>query len=262
MELEIVTMTQMILLVCPMIFLASFIDSMAGGGGLISLPVYMMTGLPIHTAFGCNKFSASMGSIISAVRYQKSGKIKWKPATVSAVFSLCGASIGAQINLRLDPLFLKKLVLVILPIAAVVVLFGNHHRQNMRLLEGRRLYLGCGMAGLLIGLYDGVIGPGTGTFMILAYTSFIGYDYVTASGNAKVANLASNLASLIVYLLHGNVLFLLAVPAGICGILGGWIGSSLAISKGTKFIKVIVVLVLIGVFGKLIWDVVSAAGVV
>jgi len=108
----------------------------------------------------------------------------------------------------------------------------------------------------------GVIGPGTGTFMILAYTSFIGYDYVTASGNAKVANLASNLASLIVYLLHGNVLFLLAVPAGICGILGGWIGSSLAISKGTKFIKVIVVLVLIGVFGKLIWDVVSAAGVV
>ena len=144
---------------------------------------------------------------------------------------------------------------MILPIAAVVVLFGNHHRQNMRLLEGRRLYLGCGMAGLLIGLYDGVIGPGTGTFMILAYTSFIGYDYVTA-------NLASNLASLIVYLLHGNVLFLLAVPAGICGILGGWIGSSLAISKGTKFIKVIVVLVLIGVFGKLIWDVVSAAGVV
>lgn len=246
---------EMILVTCPLIFLSSFIDSIAGGGGLVSLPAYMITGIPVHSAFGCNKFSASIGTLFSTIRYYKNGKIHVRSAVISAVLSLLGAAIGSKVNLLISTILLKKICIFLIPVVAIVVLYGsNRVRLREKMLEGRLLYATCGLIGFFVGMYDGLIGPGTGTFFILAYTSLVGFDYVTASGNAKVANLASNVSSLVVYLLAGKVYFALAVPATLCSIAGGWIGSGMAIQKGARFIKIILVLVLIGIVLKLMWD--------
>lgn len=248
------TTMQMILIVCPLVFLASFVDSIAGGGGLISLPAFMLTGMPVHMACGSNKFSACMGSIISAIRFYKNGKMHVLGAVISGVLALAGAAIGSKLNLMIDSSTLKKIFLVILPVVAVFVLFGGNSRRRKTLLEGKKLYLSCALIGFFIGAYDGLIGPGTGTFMIFCYTTFVGFDYVTASGNAKVANLSSNFASMVLYLFAGQILFSVAIPAAVCCICGGWLGSGMAIQKGGKFIKAMLIVVLVGIFGKLIWD--------
>ncbi|MEM1484099.1 TSUP family transporter [Oscillospiraceae bacterium PP1C4] len=245
---------QMVMVVCPLVFLASFIDSIAGGGGLISIPAFMLTGLPMHVVYGNNKFSACMGSIVSAIRYYKNGKMHVKSAAISALLSIVGAAAGTQVNMYLDSDLLKKIFIFILPVVALMVLFGGSTKQRAAMLEGKMLHISCAIIGFAIGMYDGLIGPGTGTFFIFAYTTIVGFDYVTASGNAKAANLASNLASVVVYLFAGKILFELAVPAAICSIAGGWIGSGFAIHKGSKFIKAILILVLMGIFTKLIWD--------
>lgn len=244
----------MLLIVCPLVFLANFVDSIAGGGGLISLPAFLLTGIPAHSAFACNKFSASLGSIVSAIRYYKNGKIHVRAAALSAVLALVGSYIGTNINLLIGGDMLKKIVVVVLPVVAALVLFGGKRKRRKTLLAGKLLYPVCALIGFFIGMYDGLIGPGTGTFMILGYTSIAGFDYVTASGNAKVANLASNAASAAVYLFAGQVNFALALPAALCCMAGGWLGSGCAIKNGAKLVKMIMVVVLIGIFIKLIYD--------
>lgn len=248
---------QMALTVCPLVFLASFVDSVAGGGGLISLPAYMLTGLPMHTVCGSNKVSAGISTVFSAIRFYKSGKIKLKSGLISALLALIGAAVGAALNMRIDSIALKKLFLFLLPIIAVVVFCSQlprFQRVRREAPTGMRMGLICGAIGLIVGLYDGLIGPGTGTFMIFGFTTFAGFDYVTASGNAKVANLASNIASAIVYIQAGQVLYPLAFLAAVCGICGGLLGSSMAIRKGSGFIRVMMLLVIIGIFAKLLFD--------
>lgn len=245
----------MLLIVCPLIFLASFVDSIAGGGGLISIPAYLLTGMPAHMAFGSNKLSAGAGTAFATARFYRHGKIHLRGALLSAVFALAGAALGARINLLIDASLLKKVVLFIVPAVAVFVLVNGRAKKEKPLLSGRVLDLVCVLAGFFIGLYDGLIGPGTGSFLIVVYTAVAGYDYVTASGNAKVVNLASNLASLTVFLISGKILFWLALPAAVCGILGGWLGSHLAIKRGKKLIQAVLFLVMIGIIIKLAVDV-------
>lgn len=246
---------QMMLIVCPLVFIASFVDSIAGGGGLISLPAYMLTGLPIHVVCGTNKVSSGVGTIFSAIRFYRGGKMVLKTALISGVMALCGSVLGARMNMHIDGDLLKKLFLVVLPVVAVFVFISGAKRQQLKVAPvGRKLAVICGVIGFLTGMYDGLIGPGTGTFLIFGFTTFAGFDYVTASGNAKVANLASNLAGAVVYLAAGKVLWSLAIPAAVCGVFGGLLGSGMAIKKGAGFVRVIMVLVLIGVFGKLIYD--------
>lgn len=246
----------MLLLVCPLVFLASFVDSIAGGGGLISLPAYMLTGMPMHIVCGCNKVSAGISTLFSAARFYIGGKMKVKSALASAILALAGASVGASLNMRIDSTLLKKIFLVLLPVVAVIVICGQFVKFKSRREppKGVRLGLVCALIGFVVGLYDGLIGPGTGTFLIFGFTTFAAFDYVTASGNAKMANLASNVASAIVYMAGGQVLYALALPAAFFGVLGGLLGSTLAIRKGARFVRAIMLLVLAGIFAKLIWD--------
>jgi uncharacterized protein len=249
------TPVDMLLIVCPLIFLASFVDSIAGGGGLISIPAYLLTGMPAHMAFGSNKLSASAGTAFAAARFYRHGKIHLRGALISAVFALAGAALGTRINLLIDAGLLKKIVLFLVPAVAVFVLVNGQGKKQRAPLSGRSLDLVCVLAGFFIGLYDGLIGPGTGSFLIVAYTAVAGYDYVTASGNAKIVNLASNLASLSVFLISGKILFWLALPAAACGILGAWLGSHLAIKRGKKLIQAVLFLVMLGIIAKLAIDV-------
>lgn len=255
---EIMTTIQMILVVCPLIFLASFVDAVAGGGGLISVPAYMLTGMPTHMAYGSNKFSASMGTLFSVVRYTKSGTVYLKVALISAGFAVAGSTLGANLALLLSDYALRISMTILLPVAAIFVLVNkkslNREVSVVEKLSPVWLVVLSALIGFVLGMYDGFFGPGAGTFMILGYTVFMGFDMKTASGNAKIVNLASNVSALAVYIFAGKVYFAVAVPATLCSIAGGWVGSGLAIKNGSKFIKPVLVCVLCGLFGKIIYD--------
>lgn len=239
------------------VFLAGFIDSAAGGGGLISLPAYLFAGLPPHTAIGCNKFSASCGTTLSAARFFKNGAVDWQVAAVSAVCSFIASYLGMRIALMINQDTLKTALVIVLPIIAVLLLFkrnfGNENQSAT--IPRKKAFILAALAGLVIGFYDGLIGPGTGTIAIIVFSAWLKYDLKTASGNAKLLNLASNYASLIAVIASGKVVYSIAVPAALFGILGNYIGAGFAIKKGTAFIKPLMVGVIILLFGKLFYDV-------
>lgn len=237
---------QTLLIVCPLVFIAGFVDSIAGGGGLITMPAYILAGLPAHVAFGSNKFSSTIGGAMATAKYAKSGKVHWKTALMAAGGSLLTAWIGAKIVMKLSEETLQLFMLFVLPVVAIFLLtrsnLGEERSTELNLSPQREMQIALAI-GQVCGLYDGLFGPGTGTFLILGFSAFMGMDLVNASGNAKVVNLASNLGACIVYLLGGKVLFAVAIPAAICSSLGNILGARTAIKGGSKIIKPIILLV-------------------
>lgn len=251
---------QVILTVCPFIFLAGFLDSIAGGGGLISLPAYLFAGLPMHNAIATNKFSSTFGTAISAYRFIKSGNISLKSAFASVAGALAGSYTGARLALALEEKYLQYFLIIALPIIAVFVLtrknFGKDETASD--LPTSKVVAFSVISGFIIGAYDGFFGPGTGTFLILVYTGIIGFNLKTASGNAKIVNLASNVAALITFIFSNKVMFHVGFSAALCGILGNWLGSGLAIKKGSGVIKPFIIIVMILLFGKIVYDLIAA----
>lgn len=246
-----------LLILCPLIFIAGFIDSIAGGGGLISLPSYILVGLPVHAAYGTNKFSSCCGTLFSAARYLKDGRIHLPSALSAAALALVGSFFGAKAALAMDEKFLQYCLIVLIPVIAVFVLTKRNFGESDRTaaISARRVILLSMLSGFFIGAYDGFFGPGTGTFLILIYTGVIGFDLTTASGNAKVVNLASNIAALITFFGSGVVRLELGIPAAFFGILGNWIGSGLAIRKGSRVIKPVFMLVITLLLVKIVTDI-------
>lgn len=245
-----------LLKVCPFIFIAGFIDSIAGGGGLISLPAYLFAGLPVHNALATNKLSSTIGTLFSTARFIKSGSVNLVAAISSAIAALIGSYFGAMASLAIDEKFLKYLLVILLPIIAVFIFtnknFGDEDTSSK--FTKRVLILLAFVAGLVVGFYDGLFGPGTGTFLIIIFTKIIGFSLKTASGNAKIANLASNIGSVITFIVNGKVLFLIGLPAAIFGILGNWLGAGMALKGGTKVIKPVLIIVLVLLFSKVAID--------
>ena len=239
------------------VFLAGFVDSAAGGGGLISLPAYLFVGLPPHTAIGCNKFSSACGTTLSAARFFKNGAVDWQVAAISAVCSFVASYLGIRIALMINQETLKTVLVIVLPIVAVLLLFKrNFGAENQSAdIPKKKAFILAACAGLVIGFYDGLIGPGTGTIAIIVFSVGMKYDLKTASGNAKVMNLASNYASLIAVITGNKVIYSNAIPAAVFGIIGNYIGAGFAIKKGTVFIKPLMICVIVLLFGKLFYDV-------
>lgn len=234
------------LIVCPLIGIAGFIDSIAGGGGLISLPAYLISGLPVHTCIATNKMSSSMGTVVATAKYARSGYIDWHLAVFCAVASLIGASFGANIALLISDHVFRVLMLIILPLTALYVLrrknlFSDENRKALSFFH--TVILSSAIA-LLLGMYDGFYGPGTGTFLILLLTRFAHMDLHRANGITKVINLSSNVASLVVYLLNAQVLLPLGLTAGLFSILGNYLGSRCFTSKGAAIARPVILLVL------------------
>jgi uncharacterized membrane protein YfcA len=247
----------MIFFLCAMVFFAGFVDAVAGGGGLISLPAYLFAGVPPHVALGSNKFSGSCGATFSAGRFFVKGAMDLRAALLAASSSFIGSLIGARAVLYADEAALRAVLAVVLPVAAAFILFKRGYgEQNLsgRLSRGKAAALSLSI-GFLTGFYDGLLGPGTGTFAIIAFTALMKYDLRTASGNAKVLNLASNYGSLAVFALSGTVDYAIALPAGLCSIAGHYIGAGFAIRKGAAFIRPVMILVMTLLFGKILFDV-------
>jgi len=243
-------------IVLPFIFLAGFIDAIAGGGGLISLPAYWSVGIPPHLALGTNKFSSCFGTVFSTANYFRAKMIDVPVALLSAAFALLGSWLGATTALHVSARMLNYLLVVLIPAVAIISLssrkMGYENKAHL-LRTGYRLLLGS-LAGLGIGFYDGFFGPGTGTFLILIYASLLHYDFVKANGNTKVVNLASNVAALITFSVSGYVYLPLAIPGAICGITGNILGSKLVILKGNKLIKEVFILALLLLLGRVIYN--------
>ncbi len=245
------------LIVCPLVFLAGFVDSVAGGGGIISLPAYLMAGLPAHLAAGTNKVVNGCGTLMATTKYFRNGKVRIRAAAAAAAGALLGSVIGAQLASMIPEATLKTIMLVALPCVAVFLVikrdFGGDDTTADTLAPGRELVISA-LIGLGVGCYDGLLGPGTGTFMIICFTAFLSMDLLTASGCAKAANLASNIGSAVVWILHGSVLWKLAVPAIVCNILGAWFGARYAIRGGSKKVRSMMFIVLGLLFLKMLYD--------
>lgn len=240
------------LIVCPLVFLAGVIDSIAGGGGLISLPAYLIAGVPPHFALGTNKLSSCIGTFASTARYIKNKSVNYKIAVVSVVLALTGSFFGANLALRVSESIIKNLLLFILPFTAIFVLKNKKDRDAAKIISERKAFLIACAASLIISVYDGFYGPGTGTFLLLSYTSLAGMDIKTASGNTKVVNLSSNIAALITFLIHGKLVLILGLVAAVFSIAGHYIGSGLVLKRGYKIVKPIMVLVLALLFVTLL----------
>ena len=197
------------LIVCPLVFIAGFVDAVAGGGGLISLPAYMLSGIPVHMAIGTNKLSSGMGTALATFRYARSGYIRWKLAVYCVISALIGSACGAELALLIDDGVFKIIMLVILPLTAAYVLSGKALAAGEEKgdLPQWKVTLISMVVALVIGAYDGFYGPGTGTFLILLLTGLAHMRLSEANGIAKTINLSTNVAALTVYLFNGKVIF-------------------------------------------------------
>lgn len=247
---------QMLLIVCPLVFLASFVDAIAGGGGLISLPAYLVAGLPPVTAAANNKFSSTFGTLLATYRFFRSGKVLWKPALCAVAGALPGAVIGAEILKHTPEKLVYGFMLVAVPAVALLMILRRDREPEPKPVTGATL-MKCLGVGLACGLYDGFFGPGTGTFLILLLTWLIGMDMVSASGTAKPVNLASNVAALVSFISSGYVIYRLAVPAMLCSVVGGYLGSSMALKKGAKLIRGMMLVVMALLILRLITDAIA-----
>lgn len=253
---------EMLFVVCPLVFFDAFVDAIAGGGGLISLPAYLITGMPAHMAIGSNKFSAAAGTIISTIRFIKSGNLHLKIALQTAVIAFVGSAVGAKLALCTSDYYLRIIMMIFLPCVAIFVLFNSKQMNDVSRFERLsrvRVLLGMILVGMLIGIYDGFFGPGTGTFLILAFTTVLGFDLKRACGNTKIVNLATNMSALMVFIAAGQVYYEVVIPATAFSILGNWLGSGLAIKKGAKFIRPVMLFVLCLLLVKMGYDFFSTA---
>ena len=238
---------QTFLIVCPFLFLAGLIDAIGGGGGLISLPAYLIAGLPPHAAVATNKLSSTCGTTLATLRFIKNGLVNLKLAIPSVIAAIIGSSIGANLSLLIKEEIMLYIMIAILPICAFLVLNKKlfHDGGENEITLDRRTYITATIAALIIGMYDGFYGPGTGTFLFIAFTVFAKISMKTANAQAKVINLTSNITSLIIFLINGEVLFSVGIVAAACNMLGGYIGAGLVMKNGAKIVKPSIIFVLI-----------------
>ncbi len=238
---------QTFLIVCPFLFLAGLIDAIGGGGGLISLPAYLIAGLPPHTAIATNKLSSSCGTTLATFRFIKNGLVNFRLAIPAIIAAILGSSIGANLNLLVDDEIMLYVMVAILPVCACLVLNKKlfHDGGSDEIILNKKLYFIASLSAFVIGMYDGFYGPGTGTFLIIAFTVFAKLSIKTSNAQAKVINLTSNITSLIIFLINGEVLLSVGLVAAACNMVGGYIGAGLVMKNGAKIVKPSIIFVLI-----------------
>lgn len=247
------------IIVCPLVCAAGFVDAIAGGGGLISLPAYLIAGLPVHTALGTNKMSSCMGTALATLRYARHGFVNLRRSAICAACALVGSVLGANVALMVSDGIFRIIMLVVVPLTALYLLrrkdFGEERTPYS---QGRTTALCMGIA-FALGIYDGIYGPGTGTFLILLFMTVAHLSLDEAAGTCKVVNLTTNVAALTVFLAHGTTWVALGLTAGLFNMLGAWLGTSFFMGKGIRVVRPLMLCVLAVFFVKLLWDVLAGA---
>jgi uncharacterized membrane protein YfcA len=247
-----------LILLCGFAFLAGFVDAIAGGGGLIQLPACLILfpalapAAPLAAIFGTNKMASLFGTSVAVGRFARSVRLDWHVIAPAAATAFVFSMLGSRTVSVLNPSVLRPVVLSLLIVAAIYVYvvkdIGLEHRPRHGKVRGR--WLGV-LVGAALGFYDGFFGPGTGSFLILIFASLFGFEFLVASGSAKVVNCATNLASVIYFAATGQVIYRLAIPMAACNILGSLVGSHLAILKGSRFVRGVFLVIVAALIVKL-----------
>ncbi|MFN2476732.1 MAG: sulfite exporter TauE/SafE family protein [Chthoniobacterales bacterium] len=239
---------------CAFSMLAGFVDAVVGGGGLIQLPavLILLPGVPLPTLLGTNKFASFFGTSMAVQRYARHVSIDWRTVAPTAVVAGIFAFVGSRAVTLLNPAILRPLVLVLLIAVAIYVFFvkelGLIHRPKHAPNKARWIGMSVGAA---IGFYDGFFGPGTGSFLIFAFVGIFGFDFLSASASAKAVNWSTNIASLIYFATHGNVLYGIGFAMAASNVLGAALGTRVAIAKGSRFVRLFFLVVVCGLIAKL-----------
>ena len=242
-----------IIFLCAAGFLAAFVDSIAGGGGLISVPAFLMAGIPPHIALGTNKFSSSTASFTSSFKFATSGKINFNLIKFMAPLTLVGAILGVKTVLLVDQKILYPLVMILVLSVGVYTFFSKNLGINNYFEGSTKTNLTLGMLlAFTVGFYDGFFGPGAGSFLIFGFIKIFKFDFVNAAGNGKFLNFVSNITSFVVFAIEGKVWFLQGIFVAVFMILGAHFGTKAALTKGSKLIRPIFIVMSFGVLVKLV----------
>ena len=250
--------TYIIILLCLAAFFAGFVDAIVGGGGLIQTPValILLPNLAVSSVIGSLKIPAFSGTSFAANQYLKKVDMNWKLLSIMAIVAFASAFLGSNLLTKVHNDFMKPILLVVLTLIAIYTFtkkdFGIHQAKEHTVK--RQLLLAFSMS-ICIGFYDGFIGPGTGSFLVLGFVSVLGFDFLHASANAKMVNLATNFGSICLFVLKGKIIWAIALPMAICNAVGGWTGAKLAIKKGNGFIRVFFLIIVIGTLLRFGYDV-------
>jgi uncharacterized membrane protein YfcA len=232
-------------------FVAGTVDAVAGGGGLLTVPALVAAGLPPHLALGTNKGQSVFGSGASLLRFARAGLVDAGRARVAFPAGFAGSLAGAAAVLLVRPAVLRPLVLVLLVGAAAFVTLRRGPPRVASRVGPRRARLAAAAIALVVGAYDGFFGPGTGTFLIVAFASVLGDGLTRASGEAKVVNFASNLAAVALFASRGVVLWGVALPMAAAQFAGGTLGAHLTVKGGDVLVRRAVLLVVVALCVKL-----------
>ena len=243
---------------CLAAFFAGFVDAIVGGGGLIQTPValILLPNYSVASIIGSLKIPAFSGTSFAAFQYLKKVQMNWKLLLIMSVVAFMSAFAGSTVLTQVSNDFMKPLLLIVLTVLVVYTFmkknFGQHQEKLMTMKQ--QLWYAV-IISITVGFYDGFIGPGTGSFFVVAFVSVLGLDFLHASANAKMVNLATNFGSICLFLLKGKIIWAMALPMAGCNALGGFLGAKLAIQKGNGFIRMFFLIVVIGTLIRFAYDV-------
>ncbi|MGZ5281250.1 MAG: sulfite exporter TauE/SafE family protein [Bacteroidia bacterium] len=252
-----------IAILCFVSFIAGFIDSIVGGGGLVQTPamLVLLPQFPVATILGTSKIPSVMGTAFAAYKYSREIDLDWKLLINIAIIAFLGAVLGSHCTTLINGNIIKPVILVILILVAIYTYtrksFGLHEEKNQTFIE--QLSIGFVFGGV-IGFYDGLIGPGTGTFFIMCFITLLGKDFLHASAHAKCVNVGTNLASILYFSSTGHILYKVALPMAVFNLFGSYLGTKLALLKGNKFVRLFFLVVVFGTILRFAWELIVKRG--
>lgn len=247
-----------LVLLCLVAFAAGFIDAIVGGGGLLQTPatLLILPHYPVATLLGTTKIPSIAGTTLAAFKYSNQVKFNFKVLAACASTAFLAALLGAFLVSQIDNTVIKPVILVVLILVALYTYFnkqfGIHQEKNHSV---KKQVLMATLFGLVIGFYDGLIGPGTGSFLILVFIAVLGFDFIGASAHAKIVNIATNLAAIIYFSYTGHILYQYAIPMAVFNLCGAYFGTRLALLKGNKFVRIFFLIVVFGTILRFAYDI-------
>ncbi|OUR98713.1 hypothetical protein A9Q84_04685 [Halobacteriovorax marinus] len=237
------------------VLLAGIIDSIAGGGGLITIPLYISIGVPESLILGTNKTASTVGGLMAISRFIKNKAIVWKEGSIALVCSIIGSFAGAQVSNYLSSKYMIYILLFILPVILLLNKKLNFEREEISSeLDLKTIVFRTTLIGLILGFYDGFFGPGTGTFLLIALFLYLNFNVLQASATGRIINFSSNISSFIYFAYSGRVMWEVALIAIVGSVLGNWIGSGLVLTKAKDVIKPVFNFVIVLLLGKCIFS--------
>lgn len=227
-------------------FIAGYIDSIAGGGGMIQVPVLLYSGIPPIFVLATNKMASLFGTLMATIKYYLSNKISLKVVSIAIIPCLLASYIGSELVMYVPDNIIQWAILISIPIALIFLLKkSKEFKEEKTELSKKNIVL----ATAPIGFYDGLLGPGTGTYMTISMKKFLHLDYIISTASTKPLNLATNIGSAIAFMMAGKVLWMIAIPMAISNMIGSYVGSHYAIKGGEAFIKKVLIFVLVFMLG-------------